>query len=339
MTNLFEIIIQIMMAYFQIVMIFFGTIFITFSLFALLDYFKDIKRKRHWFTSTVVSIREGEGMADENGVKGKQYYPVFEGVGLNGKTQIFECKTASTDINHYKIGGRFQVSIDEKNSNFVTLPNDEKNSFIIGLVLFVLGGIMVSLPIIFIPFTKLGFAVWAITAIVAVIKFSKYIKPKNMRETVAQFRERRKIEDITMHRSKPIVTPDYIQEKNAEFEFARSIMNKVTLVFGFIILFLGGFGYNGQLDFIDNAIFEKVGPCGESLEEECNRHIIFQDILSIIPLEYRPEIQGIYKSKYNHEEFIVSYGRWTSAPYLTIMFMGVLILFGAVRSNGRKNKI
>ncbi len=160
-----------------------------------------------------------------------------------------------------------------------------------------------------------------------------------MRETIAQFRERRKIEDITIHRSKPLVTHDYIQGKKAEFEFARSIMNKVTLVFGFIILFLGGFGYNGQLDFIDNAIFEKVGPCGGSLDVECKRHIIFQDALSIIPLEFRPEIHGIYKSKYNHEEFIVSYGRWTSAPYLIIMFMGVLILLGAVISNGLKNKI
>jgi hypothetical protein len=179
MASIFEVIIQIVMAYFQAVMIFFGTIFIVFGLFAFLDFFKKIKKNRHWFTATVVAIREGEGIADENGAKSKQYYPVFEGVGFNGETQKFECKTASTDINHYKIGGRFQVSVDEKDGNFVSLPNDEKNSVVIGLVLFVLGGIMASLPMIFIPFTQLSFVVWVLTAIVAVIKFSKYIKPKN----------------------------------------------------------------------------------------------------------------------------------------------------------------
>lgn len=325
------------MAYFQIMMIFFGSLFLLFGISIFVSVIQKKGKYRHWFTATVCSIREGEGLADENGVKGKQYYPVFEGVGLDGKKRQYECQTASTDLNHYKIGARFEVTCDESKEGFVSLKGDDKTDMIIGMVLCLIGGLMIFPAIFFIKFAQLTFVVWALTVIIGVLKFSKYFKPKHLRETIAQFKNRRSSERLMEQQSKPELSQDYILQKNIKFEDMRRSLNKITLVIGFVILCLGGIGYNYQLRFIENSNLEYSAPCGLEMGQDCQRNLlVFQDILSILPLKMRPPMEGIYKSKFDPDDMIVSYRHWTPAPYFILMGSGVLILFGAVRKNNKK---
>jgi hypothetical protein len=332
MVNSFEILTQIILAYFQIVMIVIGIIFFLLGGGLFLSVVQNKRKNRHWFHATVTAIREGEGLANpDTRARSKIYYPVFEGVGRDGNMHQYECQSNTTDINKFIIGTRYQVVLDDGQENFVSIKGDDQINFFIGTFLCAVGAVMFALPVIFIPFSKLTFVVWFFTAVFMVFKFSKYIKPKAFRETVALFKARRAKEKLQSHQVLPLVSKFYIKSTNENFERMGVNVSKFFLLIGFVMICLGGIGYNGQLEFIDNAKFESVGPCDLELGEDCRRPILLQDPLSMIPIEFRPFMDGIYKSKFDPNKMIVSYGRWTPLPYFILMGLGALTLSGNIR--------
>ncbi len=114
---------------------------------------------------------------------------------------------------------------------------------------------------------------------------------------------------------------------------------KILLMIGFAILCIGGLGYNSQLEFIDKAALIKTGPCGLELGEDCPRAILYQDAFSVIPIELRPAMEGVYHSKSEPDQIIVSYGRWTPIPYLILMALGALMILTTIRSLSGKRAV
>jgi hypothetical protein len=333
MDQVVEIFIQIIMAYFQIVMIVFGIFFFVFGVSTFFSVSHRKKTNRHWLTATVSAIREGHGPVDpDTQARGKVYYPVFEAVGQDGQMHQYECTSGSYNLNKFKVGARYQVELDSAQENFVLIKGDDKKDLFIGVFLTSMGTVMFGLSVLFTSFSPLTFAVWVVTAILMAFKFSKYIKPKALRQTIALFKARRARERLQQHQSNnPEVSVEYIQAKSEEFQKIGAGMSKISLLAGFVILCLGGAGYNAQLKFIDQAVLVPAGPCGLELGEDCRRTILYQDALSILPLKLRPVMDGVYHSKYASEKIIVSYGRWTPMPYFIVMALGALIILGALR--------
>lgn len=334
MEIIFETLIQVLMAYFQIVMIVFGLLFFLFGASAFLSTAQKKKSKRYWLNATVCAIREGEGLPDpDTQARSKIYYPVFEAVRQDGNMHQYECKSGSANINKFKVGTRYQVELSKTEENFVSIKGDDRNNLFIGTFLCSMGAAMFGLPVYFIPFSKLTFIVWALTAIVMGFKFSKYIKPKAFWQTVELFKARRNRERLAEHQSKPAISTEYIRIENNKLHRVEAGMSKISLVVGFVILCLGGAGYNGQLNFIDNAVLIKTGPCGLELGEDCPRTILYTDALSIIPIEFRPVMEGVYHNKYDPEQMIVSYGRWTPLPYFILLALGALTILSVIRKS------
>lgn len=329
MEYIFEIITQLMMAYFQIIVMIVGGVIFVVGATCLISLKQNKNKYRHWIRATVVSLREGEGMADENNIKSTVYFPVFEAVGSNGDLVQYEHKTGSGNINKYPIGSKVQISPSPTEPGFADTKSSGITNIVMGLTLLLIGGMMVGAVTTFIPITSVTLAIWGATLIGLFFKFRKYIKPKALRETIQQFRLRKGHEILQEHQGKPVITAEVIQDKNQKFDRVITKAARIYIVIGFAILCLGGAGYNAQLEFIDRAVLIKSGPCGLELGEDCPRKILYQDALSIVPIEFRPVMDGVYHSKYDPEQMIVSYGRWTPMPYFMLMALGSLIILSS----------
>lgn len=333
----FDLIVQIMLAYFQVAMALVGAIILLVGGSSFLSIIQRKKSNRRWVNATVVAIREGEGIADDDGSKSKFYYPIFEADDGNGQRMRYECRFGSNDINKFQVGKRARIAPLENSPGFAETEDANKTDVILGVVLCLIGSALISAAVLFIKVTSLSYVVWILTIAYLGFKFKKYIKPKHLRETVDAFRNRKSREEMELFQKKPIITQEYIQEQNKQFEYVGGIVSKIAVLAGFAIMVVGGLGYNSQLEFIENARMEVASPCaGVSVGEDCRRTVLLQDAWSVLPLAVRPKMEGVYVSNDDASRVIVNYGSQTPVPYFVIMGFGALIAF---QSSRRTKKI